>query len=332
MTVLEPVSRVRHSGTATADGAILVTGSRGFIGEVVLRKLSTQVPHRQQLCAGRSVTADFALDLSSDEIVVPQGIDTIVHLAGEKRDDWGMWPVNCEGTRRLVKAAAVAGVRRFVHLSSVGVYGADPHSGRIDECLTHAPRNNYELSKNAGEQAVRELCPALGLDWVVLQPSNVLGVVTGRSYPLLGLMRAIQRGRFFQIGSRRAWVNYVAVEDVADAIVASVLSPISGCAWIINTPALVDDVVTWAAQELEVAAPMRRLPLAIGWGVAQAAGLIARITGRALPIDPPRFRELTSTTVYDGSAITRDIGFEYRMGVEVLVRGLARRYREENLL
>lgn len=321
-------------------GVVLyVTGATGFVGgavvDAVLRS-SAFASIRAGARGSHALTlrgiAIESLDLAIDGPQLRTGVDTVLHLAGEKRDESRMWAVNRDGTRRLIEAAAKAGARRFVQLSSVGVYGAAKHSGLIDESFAHAPNSIYEASKDAGERIVRDLCPQLGLEWAIVQPSNVLGVVPGTMYPLLGLIRALYRGRFVRFGGRCAWVNYVAIEDVADAIVAAVLSPLNGRTWIVNTPAPLDDVVAWVAQELAIAVPVRRLPLALGWSAAHLAVLANRFTGRAMPFDLQRFRELTNSTIYEGSAITRDTGFAYPNGVNLLVRTLARRYRDEALL
>lgn len=322
------------------SAAVLVTGGSGFIGTHVCAALSDVLQGDaiqrwvRVLRAGREASPpDLKIDLGDDFAPLPPGIDTVVHLAGDKSNRARMWSVNRDGTRRLIEAAATAGVRRFVHLSSVGVYGALKHAGRVDESSAHVPRDPYESSKDAAERLVRELCPRYGLQWVVVQPSNVLGVVPGRTYPLLGLMNALRSGRFVWFGRRRrAWVNYVAVQDVAAAVVSAALSTCSGRTWIVNTPAPLDDVVAWCVQELGASVPTRRLPLALGWIAAHVAGPVSRLTGRALPIDAQRFRELTNSTVYDGGAITRDTGFTYPLGIEALVRSLARQYRHEGLV
>src|SRR5207237_8839894 len=135
------------------------------------------------------------------------------------------------------EAAAEAGAQRFVLPSSVGVYGAPPHAGLVDERHAHTPQNAYEVSKDAGERAVRERCAALGIACVVLQPSNVVGLVPGRNYSLLGLVRMVARGWFRHVGHGAAWVNYVAVEDVAAALVALARRDAPAGTYIVNTPA-----------------------------------------------------------------------------------------------
>lgn len=320
--------------------AVLITGASGFIGTAVLRRMQADTPDRPLVLAGRTERTEplpahcrhLRLDLEAPEFVLPEGIDTVLHLAGEKRDPGRMAAINHRGAARLVDAAARAGARRFVHLSSVGVYGAAKHSGAVDEAQAHRPQNPYEASKHAGEVAVQARCAALGLACTVLQPSNVIGIVAGQSYPLLGLARMVARGWFCHIGRGDAWVNYVAVDDVAAALVAALRDDAPSGVYIVNTPAPLRSLVGWMAQALHAPEPTKRLPLWLGAAAASAGALGRSVLRRELPFSPERFLELTNTTRYDGSAITRALGFAYPQGIEATVRAMMDRYRHEGLV
>ena len=321
------------------SGPVLVTGGSGFIGSALLPMLQRADPVREIWLASRHApaalpagTRHVPLDLVAGEIVLPPGLHTVLHLAGEKRDPARMPPVNTEGAARLVDAAASAGARCFVHLSSVGVYGAPRHAGVVDERFPHTPQGTYETSKDAGERAVRERCAALGLRCVVLQPSNVVGIVPGRSLPLLGLVRMVARGWFRYFGRREAWVNYVAVEDVAAALLAAALHADADGVYIVNTPAPLAAFVGWAADELGLPPPKARLPYWLGAGAAGAGALGRALLRRELPFSPERFGELTNTTRYDGRALSGKLGFGYPMGIEAGLRAMVRQYRTAGLV
>jgi len=323
------------------QSTVLVTGGSGFLGSQVLRALQAKGQSRQVLVASRGEPAvsgsmppsvqHLRLDLA-DEFVLPAGLHTIIHIAGEKRDETRMEAVNHHGTRRLVEAAVQAGVRRFVYVSSVGVYGACPHAGLVTESFPHTARNLYEKSKDAGEACVRKLCSQFGMEFVVLQPSNVIGAVPGRSYPLLGLMTMVLNDRFAWFGAADPWVNYVAVEDMAAAVVIAADQAPSGHTFIINTPERLSHVIGWISDELGVAAPQRRLPLWLGRVAAGVGNAVARVLGRSMPINRERLLELTNTTQYDGSALKRAVGFDYPLGVQEMIHGLVKTYRREGKL
>jgi len=318
-------------------GAWLVTGASGFIGSALLRSL--QATGQPLLVAGRTAPAAngaaarrwIGLDLADRSIELPAGIDTVLHLAGEKRVEPRMDEVNHVGAARLVDAAARAGAKRFVHLSSVGVYGALKHAGVVDEMRAHRPANAYERSKDAGERAVRERCAANAMDCIVLQPSNVIGL-SPQTRPLLGLTRVVAKGWFRYFGRTEAWVNYVGVDDVASALIAAARADLRQATFIVNTPVPLQEMVDWIADELAVPAPRARWPHWIGAGLAAAGALGRSILGRDLPFSPERLQELTNTTRYDGSAISRSLGFAYPHGIESTLRALVRDYRREGWL
>lgn len=324
-----------------SDQALLVTGGTGLLGAHVLRALDAHDMWERVFVGSRrepSATSmafrkgrHWHLDLG-DEIALPIGLDTVMHIAGEKLDVDRMWEINHAGTRRLIDAAAKAGVQRFVYVSSVGVYGAPKHAGLVDESSPRTPGDIYEKSKDAGETAVREMCPRLGMNFVVVQPTNVISHASGHSYPLLGLISAIKTDRFAFFGAREAWVNYVHVESAAAAIVFAARSARDSGTYIANTPARLVDLVGWVADELGVAAPRRRIPAWLGASAGVAGSALRRVAGRGMPFDSQRYLELTNTTRYCGDGLARELGFKYPVGIETGVRRLVNAYREERRL
>lgn len=318
----------------------LITGASGFLGSQVLRVIQSCEQHRQVLIATRGqsvVNSEFQtvqnlrMDLLND-FKLPKDVHTVIHIAGEKQNELLMETVNYYGTRKLIEAAFESGVCRFVYVSSVGVYGAFPHAGLVTEAFPHTPRNLYEKSKDAGEKCVRELCVKFGIEFVVVQPSNVIGIVPGHSYPLLGLMRMVKNGRFTWFGDTEPWVNYVAVEDAANAVVIAAERAPSGQTFIINTPEHLRDVIGWISDELGIAAPRRCLPLWIGKVAAEFGHAASWILHRSVPFNREKLRELTNTTRYDGSAMEQVAGFEYSLGVKKMIQTMVRTYLHEGVL
>jgi nucleoside-diphosphate-sugar epimerase len=323
------------------DQGVFVTGGSGALGSRVLRLLEAGDMRPPVVIASRAeptvspLVPDrdryWHLDLEQD-IALPVGVQAVLHIAGEKRDEHRMWEVNHTGTRRLIEAAARVGVRRFVYVSSVGVYGAPKHAGLVDESHHRTPGNVYEASKSAGEAAVRELCPHFGMEFVVVQPTNVLAHAPGGSYPLLGLMSAIKSGRFTYFGAGDPWVNYVHVDDAASAIAVALVSGSNGATYIVNTPSRLSALAAWIASELGVSAPARRIPAWLGALMGRTGSALQRVAGRSMPITVERYRELTNTTLYDGEGLSREQGFRYPIGIEAAVRALVKAYRSEGRL
>jgi predicted dehydrogenase/nucleoside-diphosphate-sugar epimerase len=184
----ESLPRRRH--TAPPDDRsrrVLVTGASGFIGCRLSEHLhfgSDWTVRALVRSPGRAVRLarmpiEFAIgDLSSatDLAKAVEGADAIVHAGigtSWRRSD--RIAVNVEGTKNLVDAAMRAGVKRFVHISTLSVYG-DSVTGSITEQTPVNPKKgwDYAESKYAAEQIVLEAA-ARGLPAVVLRVAVVYG-------------------------------------------------------------------------------------------------------------------------------------------------------------
>ncbi len=121
---------------------VLVTGASGFIGCRVaeILRLGEQCEVRAVVHnpgnASRLARLDVEMvqaDLASpgDARRLVEGCDAIIHCA--IGTDWGeprkIFKVTVDGTRRLAQAAMQAGIGRFVHLSTMSVYGDDGGAG-----------------------------------------------------------------------------------------------------------------------------------------------------------------------------------------------------------
>lgn len=224
---------------------IVVTGAGGFIGgrvvEAILQNpsLGDVVPlvRRWSTVAriGRypveAVQADL-LDAGRLREAV-RGADVVVHCAvGNRR-------ATVEGTRNLLEVARAAGVRRFVHISTIDVYGRA--EGVVDEDHPHA-RTGREYGDSKIE--AEELCMAAAtrdFEVVILRPTIVYGPFSD-----LWTLEFAQRLR------DGAWTlpreacqgtcNLVYVDDLVRCILRAVEAPgVSGRAYNVNGP----DRVTW---------------------------------------------------------------------------------------
>lgn len=319
---------------------VFATGASGFVGSYFLRHLISTFPQMSVIVGGRNLptAAPMSGQIEHVSLDLPKPLDIqvaadiVFHIAGEKHDESKMWDVNLEGTRRLLHWAAHNGAKRFIYLSSVGVYGARKNAGHITEESTKDPQNIYEKSKSAAEDLVKEQCGKAGMEYVILQPSNVIGITGGKAYPLLGMMRTVKKGLFTYFDDGAACFNYVAVEDVADGLVAAVSKQAANRTFILNSPIQMKAVVDWIADAVGVARPQRTLPTVLGFIAGEAASTLTRLTGRSLPFNRERFNELTNSTRYDGSAIVDATGFAYPLGIEAAIRQLAHHYVQKGLL
>lgn len=163
---------------------VLVTGTSGHVGPQLATRLQRAgfgvralVRTENQAAAVRSqgwtpVLGDLT-DPGSLHAAI-EGVDSVVHAAATGGPDLAKTQrVNVEGTRTLAQSALRAGVRRFVHISTISVHG-DPLPSFVDEGTPLATRDPlpYCATKALAEVAVGEV-RAQGLETVVLRPGMI---------------------------------------------------------------------------------------------------------------------------------------------------------------
>ena len=244
------------------------------------------------------------------------GVDTLYHLAAELRNPAQMEAVNVRGTANLLTAAKRAGVRRWIQLSSVGVYGP-PRELLVTEETTPEPANEYERTKLVADRLVEEACRRSNMEHVILRPSNVVGAEM-KNGSFFGLVKAVSRGRYFFIGPRGAVATYVHVEDVVRALVACQNAPKGGvynlssdCTW----EALIERI----ASLVGVRSPRIRIP------AAPLRLVIGALDGRVrLPLTSGRLASLTNRSRYLSDRIVQELGFSFAKpmpdGIEDVVK------------
>ena len=213
-------------------GAAVVSGASGFVGRVLCRTLASRGTCVTGLARNgreRDVCHKWlTVDLAEQTPAVGGPVDGFFHLAGKahadcrrKGDENDYARINLDGTRRALDAAAAAGTRAFVYLSSVKVFGdvqqrADRGLVEEDEPRPDSP---YGRSKLDAEKLV--LADARIRHRVVVRPSLVYG--HGVKGNLARMRDAVARGRFPSRNNTDNRRSLVHVDDLAElAILAAV--------------------------------------------------------------------------------------------------------------
>jgi nucleoside-diphosphate-sugar epimerase len=324
----------------TKSGSCLVTGATGFIGRHVVD---------QMLLAGNAVRILTRGDrpipqswLDQIEVVhgelndskalqkAVSGCEYVFHLAAELRDHTKMDRVNIEGTRCLLEMCNQSRVHKFIHLSSVGIMGAN-REGDVDETEPCRPKNHYERSKYAAEKLVLAWCNDADNKAIIIRPTNVFGDgLRNGSDSMPPWLQAIQKGRFVYFG-RHAISNYVYVKDVADVCCGATRFSGTGI-FIINDPCMLEDFVSAAAEALGVPAPKVSIPLPLAYVAAMAFQGTSWLIRRRSPLTVSRVRALSIRTRYLSNRIYAVWGWWPAIGYKVGLQRTVNWYRKIGLV
>ena len=225
----------------------LVTGATGLVGNNVVRQLAARGQGVRVLVRGRGEAVDRAfaglpverrcgsLDDDAGLAAAADGAAVVIHAAALVHCGWRhldeMRAVNVDGTRRVARAARLAGAR-LVHVSSVDAIGLRADGLPADEETPPGgmPECPYVVTKREAEAAVLEEV-ARGLDAVIVNPVYMLGPWDWK--PSSGRMLlevAAGKGLFAPPGGN----DFVDVRDVAAGILAAVERGRTGCRYILG--------------------------------------------------------------------------------------------------
>ena len=228
---------VRDPAGATA-ATVVITGVSGFLGQAVLRRLagSPVVGHlvgldmREPGFRPRDLQFHLVDVVGSDLRPLFDGADVVVHLAGVHDaipDEALMARVNVGGTRRVLEAAAAAGVGKVVLVSSAAVYGAWPNNPvPLTEDAPLRPNPGFPLGVHKAE--LERLLAEWARDrpavvTTVLRPAFVLGARADHA-----IARLIRARVPLTVGGSVAPVQFVHEDDATEAIALAVERDLPG--------------------------------------------------------------------------------------------------------
>lgn len=221
---------------------VLVTGANGFVGARVVQVLRDRPDvnvvsgvrrlgvHCDAIIGEQRELGDLAQ--ASFDISQFSDIDVVVHTAARVHvmQDREADPLlafrraNVEALKSLAVVAALAGVKRFVLVSSIKVNGEETLPGRPFNAEDEAaPADPYGISKYEAEQVLRQVCEGSSMEWVVVRPPLVYG--PGVKANFMRLMQSLGRGMPLPVGSLHNRRSLVALDNLVDLLVTCLSHP-----------------------------------------------------------------------------------------------------------
>lgn len=248
---LRPIDRGVPSGAISVTPVrrrVLVTGAGGFVGgrtvELLRERHGWDVVALVHRPGGAARLARWPGEIATGDVCSPAdmarvaaGCDAVVHCAVGT-----IWPpdaarkVTVDGTRIVADAALAAGVKRFVHISTLFVHRREG-GNVLDETAPLDPpaADGYGQAKLAAERALQRVARK-GLNTVVLRPARIYGPFS-KTFTVRPL-QALAAGRFAIRGDAGVPANMVYIDNVVDAIARALEAPagLGGSAFLIADP------------------------------------------------------------------------------------------------
>jgi len=326
---------------------VLITGGTGFIGSrlalkcmergdrvTVFSKVNNAVEEENRVLLEK-VGVNVVVGSMTDKRHVHkicEGIDVIFHLAAAQHEvdvpDQVFRDVNVEGTRNLLETAEKAAIKRFVHGSTIGVFGE--RQDLIHEDGPCNPENIYGITKLEGENVVRSFRKRLPV--VIIRISETYGPGDRR---LLKLFRAIKKRLFFMIGSGKNLHQPIYVNDLIDGLFRAVeKNEAIGKTFLLvgNQQITTKEMVDTIAGQLQVKYPRFSLPL---FPLMATATILEKIL-RPLAIQPPlhkrRMDFFRKSFYFSETKSSKLLGFHPKTNFEQGVMETAKWYQKARLL
>lgn len=230
--------------------SVLVTGATGFLGAYLLQELIQKGYTVRGLARASSSKPFFiapeilqqvqwvegdVLDLGSLEDAM-QGMDAVIHAAAivsfHRTDRKKMYATNINGTANVVNFSIDAGIKRFVHVSSVAALGRTSHGESVTEekkWVDSRLNTHYAFTKHRAEMEVwRGL--AEGLKGVIVNPSTILGFGNWDNSSCAIFKNVFQEFPWYTNGVN----GFIDVQDAARAIVGLLEHSVSMERFILN--------------------------------------------------------------------------------------------------
>ena len=292
---------------------ITVIGGSGFVGtnlcrqlslkqqdfEIIDLKMSNQFPEKCKI-------ADVC-DAETLRNTITG--DVVVNLAAVHRDDVRdkseYWRTNVDGAKNVALVCEEKGIKKIVFTSTVAVYGfAEPGT---DESGAIHPFNEYGRTKFEAEEKLRAWRANGDNSLIIIRPTVIFG--EGNRGNVFNLLNQIASGKFLMVGKGKNKKSMAYIGNIVAFLEACVAADQKfGVYNYVDTPDLtMNELVSQVRAKLkgkEGVGP--RLPYWLGLVLGYTADLIAKLSGKNLPVSSIRVKKFASSTEFRSAKASLD--------------------------
>ena len=323
----------------------LVTGATGFTGQYMVQNLLdngyevrvlVRASSNLNALKNKRVELCFGDICNIDEVEkAVEGVDVIYHIAALYRaanvPDSVYYNVNVTGTKNLLDAALKYNIKRFLHCSTVGIYG-HIENPPADETAPLRPGDIYQDTKLEGEKLALSYYKEKGLPVTIVRPTGIYGPGDLR---MLKMYKMIQNGKFIMFGKGDVFYHLTFVTDVVEGFrLAAESEKAIGKDYIIagDECFTLEEFKETVAKVLNVKSSNLHLPVMPLYFL----GYICEKICIPLRIQPPIFRRRVDLFVksrsFDAAKAKRDFGFQPKIGVMEGIKKTAEWYSQNGYL
>lgn len=246
---------------SNSNKKIIITGAKGFVGKALCTNLSNYDHFSFIPLAREPLSPSFKLcpDLNQKEgwSELLTGADVVIHLAGKAHEVSGASSledyrsVNTNGTVNLAKQALIAGVKKFIFMSTIGVNGQS-NSCPFKYNDEPAPIDSYAISKTEAEIELKKIAKNTDMEVVIIRPPLVYGKNARGNFGTL--LKIADKNLPLPLGAIDNQRSFVAIDNLVDLIITCIEHPNA-----VNQTFLVSD-----DEEISTSNLLRKLTLAAG--------------------------------------------------------------------
>ncbi|WPO79517.1 NAD-dependent epimerase/dehydratase family protein [Flavobacterium sp. KACC 22761] len=282
---------------------ILLTGASGFLGQEIFKKFSNE----DITCLSRS-TGDIQVSLENEIPNFEKKFELVIHSAGKahvvpktENEKKAFHDINVIGTQNLLMGLERSFIpEKFVFISSVSVYGREVGININENDLLNA-KDPYGISKIEAEKLITTWCDQNNVVCTILR----LPLLVGKNPPgnLGAMLKAINKGYYFNIGGGIARKSMVLTKDVASFI--RKVSPVGGVYNLTdgNHPSFCE------LSHIIAKNKVKRKPHNVSLFLAKLIGKIGDVLGDKAPLNTFKVKKITTDLTFDDSKARNELNW-----------------------